>query len=97
MDVAEATSKRHERILGLMATLTAADPASCDRGGLAELVAASQQVRAWLDAFDASVAARAAHPGVHAGACMQTSTLSSASASAGAGGSVQVPARSRPA
>ena len=47
-------------IYGLVTTLTAADPASCDRGGLAELVAASQQVRSWLDAFDATVAARAA-------------------------------------
>jgi hypothetical protein len=44
----------------LVTTLTAADPATCDRTGLAQLVALSQQVRAWLDAIDASVAARAA-------------------------------------
>jgi hypothetical protein len=48
------------RIHGLVTRLTAADPATCDRGGLAELVTASQQVRSWLDAFDATVAARAA-------------------------------------
>jgi hypothetical protein len=48
------------RIHGLVTTLTAADPATCDRGELAELVSASQGVRAWLDAFDASVAVRAA-------------------------------------
>jgi len=48
------------RIHGLVTTLTAADPSRCDRGGLVELVAVSQQVRCWLDAFDATVAARAA-------------------------------------
>jgi hypothetical protein len=48
------------RIHGLVTRLTAADPATCDRGGLAELVTASQQVRSWLDAFDATVVARAA-------------------------------------
>src|SRR5262245_66236208 len=41
-----------------MAELAGADPLCCDRDGLAELVAKSQRVRGWLDAFDARIALR---------------------------------------
>jgi len=44
----------------VLARLLAADPSSCDREGLAGLVAQSQRVRGWLDAFDARIAIRAA-------------------------------------
>src|SRR5215211_4651162 len=43
-------------IVAVVATLTVATPAGCDRAALAELAALSLQVRAWLDAFDATVA-----------------------------------------
>jgi hypothetical protein len=62
------------RIHGLVTTLTATDPAICDQGGLAELVAASQQLRCWLDAFDATVAARAAAL-AHDGRCEPPAVL----------------------
>ena len=52
-------------MLGVMATLTVADPAGCPRGDLPDLAALSLQVRSWLDAFDATLAARDA--GVVAG------------------------------
>ena len=40
----------------LVAELVDADPAACDRAGLAALVAVSQRLRGWLDAFDVRVA-----------------------------------------
>src|SRR5262245_6941061 len=43
----------------LVDQLVDTDPACCDRAGLASLVAVSQRVRAWLDAFDARVALHA--------------------------------------
>ena len=46
-------------VLALVAELADADPACCDRAGLAELVATSQKLRAWLDAFDVRVALHA--------------------------------------
>ena len=45
--------------MALVAELADADPACCDRTGLAELVATSQRVRAWFDAFDARIALHA--------------------------------------
>ena len=47
-------------IIAEVAQLTGADPATCDRGGLAEIVASAQRVRCWLDALDVRVAAAAA-------------------------------------
>src|SRR5829696_5820995 len=44
-------------IVALVTTLTNAAPADADRAGIAELAAASLQVRSWLDAFDATLAA----------------------------------------
>ena len=44
------------RVVALVTELAAADPATCDRRGLADLVAASQQVRGWLDALDVRIA-----------------------------------------
>src|SRR5262245_59233237 len=41
-----------------MAELAGADPLCCDRDGLADLVAKTQRVRGWLDAFDARIALR---------------------------------------
>jgi hypothetical protein len=43
-------------VVELVAQLTAADPFCCDRDGLADLVAHTQRVRSWLDAFDARIA-----------------------------------------
>jgi hypothetical protein len=48
-------------ITASVATLAVADPASCDRAALAELAAEALRVRGWLDAFEASIAAAAAH------------------------------------
>ena len=42
-------------IAALVGELVNSDPAACDRDGLASLVAVSQRVRAWLDAFDARI------------------------------------------
>ena len=47
-------------VVALIGELADADPAACDRAGLAELVERSQRVRAWLDAFDVRVAVHAA-------------------------------------
>ena len=44
------------RVVALVTQLAAADPATSDRRGLADLVAASQQVRGWLDALDVRIA-----------------------------------------
>ena len=44
------------RVVALVTELAAADPATCDRTGLADLVATSQQVRGWLDALDVRIA-----------------------------------------
>ena len=46
-------------VLALVADLADADPAVCDRTGLADLVAMSQRLRGWLDAFDARIALHA--------------------------------------
>jgi hypothetical protein len=46
-------------IVSLVDELAGTDPAACDRAGLASLVAVSQRVRSWLDAFDARVALHA--------------------------------------
>src|SRR5918995_2993436 len=46
-------------IVGLVTVLTAADPAGCPRTEIAELASQSAQVRCWLDAFDATLAAAA--------------------------------------
>jgi hypothetical protein len=48
-------------ILSKVTTLTAADPETCDRAGLTDLAATSQQVRSWLDALDATIARCADH------------------------------------
>ena len=45
-------------IVGAVATLSVADPAGCPRADLPDLAALSLQVRSWLDAFDATLAAR---------------------------------------
>ena len=47
-------------VVALIGELVDADPAACDRAGLASLVALSQRVRAWLDAFDVRLAVHAA-------------------------------------
>ncbi len=47
-------------VVAEVTVLAQADPATCDRGALADLVARSQRVRSWLDAFDARVALAAA-------------------------------------
>ena len=62
------------QVVARVTQLAAADPARCDRRGLADLVAMSQQVRAWLDALDVRIA-------IHArrledeGACESPSSL----------------------
>src|SRR5215203_2055643 len=43
-------------IVAAVTTSSGATPAGCDRGALAELASLSLPVRAWLDAFDATVA-----------------------------------------
>ena len=51
-------------IVGLVTVLTAADPAGCTRTEIAELASQSAQVRSWLDAFDATLAAASPDPTV---------------------------------
>lgn len=46
-------------VVALIGELADTDPAACDRAGLASLVAVSQWVRAWLDAFDTRIALHA--------------------------------------
>ena len=46
-------------VVGLVTVLTATDPAACDQAALADLVATSQQVRGWLDSYEARIAVRA--------------------------------------
>jgi hypothetical protein len=46
-------------IVALVMGLVDADPARCDRDGLAQLVQSAQRVRGWLDALDARIALRA--------------------------------------
>ena len=58
----------------LVAQLTAADPATCDRAALADLVNVSQRVRGWLDAFDARIALHATRLAA-AGSCEPAATL----------------------
>ncbi len=62
------------RIVALVTLLAAADPATCDRRGLADLVTTSQQVRAWLDALDVRIAIHARRL-AEAGACEAPSSL----------------------
>jgi hypothetical protein len=62
------------RIVALVTELAAADPATCDRRGLADLVATSQQVRSWLDALDVRIAL-AARRLADDGACEAPSSL----------------------
>lgn len=47
-------------VVALATQVACADPAACDRAGLADLVATSQRLRSWLDAFDARIALQAA-------------------------------------
>ena len=54
-------------IVGLVTTLTAADPTGCTRTEIAELACRSAQVRSWLDAFDATLAAASPDPTVVSG------------------------------
>jgi hypothetical protein len=61
-------------VVTLLGELAEADPAACDRAGLASLVAVSQRVRAWLDAFDVRVAVHAARLAEH-GTCEPASAL----------------------
>jgi Domain of unknown function (DUF222) len=61
-------------IVALVGELADTDPAACDRDGLASLVAMSQRVRAWLDAFDVRVALHAARLAEH-GSCDPASSL----------------------
>ena len=46
-------------VVGLVTVLTATDPAACDQAALADLVATSQQVRGWLDSYEARIALHA--------------------------------------
>jgi len=48
------------RVVGEVQHLASSDPAACDASGLAALVAVSQRVRGWLDAYDTRIALRAA-------------------------------------
>ena len=61
-------------VVTLVGELVDADPASCDRAGLAGLVAVSQRVRAWLDAFDVRLAVHASRL-ADEGACEPASSL----------------------
>ena len=61
-------------VVALVAELADADPACCDRTGLAELVATSQKLRSWLDAFDARIALHAARL-ADQGSCEPASSL----------------------
>src|SRR5918993_3656130 len=54
-------------IVGLVTVLTTADPAGCPRTEIAELASQSAQVRCWLDAFDATLAAASSDPTVVSG------------------------------
>ena len=46
-------------VVALAAELAAADPAVCDRRGLAGIVKSSQRLRGWLDALDVRIALQA--------------------------------------
>ena len=46
-------------VVATVSRLADADPATCDRDGLAELVTMSQRARAWLDALDVRIAVHA--------------------------------------
>ena len=61
-------------VAALVAELVDANPACCDRTGLAELVATSQQLRSWLDAFDARIALHASRL-AEQGSCEPASSL----------------------
>ena len=61
-------------VVTLVGELADTDPAACDRAGLASLVAVSQRVRAWLDAFDVRVAVHAARLAAE-GSCEPASCL----------------------
>ena len=61
-------------LVALVGELAATDPATCDRSGLASLVALSQRVRAWLDAFDVRLAVHAARF-AEQGSCEPASAL----------------------
>ena len=61
-------------VVALVGELADTDPAACDRDGLASLVALSQRVRAWLDAFDVRVAVHAARL-AEQGSCEPASSL----------------------
>ena len=50
----------NEGFVAAAATLAAADVDSCDQASLAELASLALTQRAWLDAFDASLAIAAA-------------------------------------
>ena len=57
-------------IVGVVAVLVAADPATCDRAAVTDLAADVQRVRCWLDAFEATLTRRALEvdePGVVTG------------------------------
>jgi hypothetical protein len=54
-------------LVAVATQLACADPAACDRGELADLVATSQRLRSWLDAFDARIALQAARLASRAG------------------------------
>ena len=58
----------------MVGELADTDPATCDRAGLASLVALSQRVRAWLDAFDVRVAVHASRLAVE-GSCEPAAAL----------------------
>ena len=62
------------RVVALVTELAVADPATCDRRGLADLVERSQQVRSWLDALDVRIAL-AARRLAEEGACEAPSSL----------------------
>ena len=58
----------------MVGELADTDPATCDRADLASLVAVSQRVRAWLDAFDVRVAVHASRLAAE-GSCEPASSL----------------------
>ena len=61
-------------VLGTVSLLVEADPAECDRDGLASLVRDVQRVRSWLNAFENLIAARADELAAD-GACESPATL----------------------
>ena len=61
-------------IVALVGELADTDPAACDRAGLASLVAVSQRIRAWLDAYDVRVAVHASRLASE-GSCEPASSL----------------------